>query len=548
MVQNATTDINTDEDSSSVLSFLDDVAGKKDSSGRQSRSTDSNDEWKEPASDREDPEPKGHDLPDEEDVASNESPAPSRYSVQEDAKPRGYKSAVKDRFEARGEPRRLICLGKRPKDYRVRDLLLASLLRDHRTPLFRKFSIKPLDWMQSVPDTVPAKFRRTAQQLLVLDSMQRSFIGKLRSDWADSLIADGTGQMLDAIADCMPQGGLFERRGPTDTARPCHYSRLCSWCHARKIERLYRFLVGGPCAPDRLAGKHLFTARMPIPGCSLGPRLHAPHTEDAKRARAYWGREFMRWIRSLRPRVKGGLMLFQVGSDLSQDVHRERGFLYEFFFVGTAALSSQRALDHFKLITGLSPDKRAPMVNLAGIHSTSMPCSLVPADQPHALRYLLFGTPYKYPVDRLGISLCKHINIKYGLQGAAALQPWYLFTSDQARVYHYTIKGVRLYDLFGDWRGYHRKRRPRVREFPAQSGRRGVSVRRRAFRLKNESRCRGALDRRQQLAFKAEPVFNQLREELGRPPGSPRLKAAMAQTGHPISDRDARWLVKDFAS
>lgn len=323
---------------------------------------------------------------------------------------------------------------------------------------------------------------------------------------------------------------------------------MCPWCHARKIERLYRFLVEGPCAPGRLAGKHLFTARFVVPGYTFGGRERAPHVDHAKRAREHWGPVLLRYIRSLRPKVTGGLMLFQVGPAMSQDERREKSFQYEFIFLGEVTLPTESEANHFKFQTGLRPANRPRTVDFGGVNGTAILCSIVPADQPHALRYLLFGTPYKYPVDRLGISLSRYVDPQYGLQGAAALQPRYLFTPEQVWAYFFETKGVRLYDLFGNWRGHRRRRRARHREFPTQDGRRGVLLRRRAFCQKNESRRKEALDRRQELVAKAEPVFTQLRKELGRQPGSPSFKTAMERIGQPVSDRDSRWLVKHLAS
>jgi hypothetical protein len=269
---------------------------------------------------------------------------------------------------------------------------------------------------------------------------------------------------------------------------------------------------------------------------------------DAKDARDHWGRVLMRYIRSLRPKVTGGVMLFQVGSDRSPDEYRERCFRYEFFFLGEVTLPTERDVTNFKIQLGMPPSKQLRIVLLGSNHCSSLPTSIVPADQPHALRYLLFGSPYKYPVHRLGISVNKAVDCQYGLQGAAALQPWYIYTPEQFWAYYFQTKGIRLFDLFGNWRGHRRRRRSRHRDFPSQDGRRGVLLRQSAFRRKNESRRKETLDRRQQLIGRAKPIFNKLRGELGRSLGSPRLKRAMADMGQPISDRDARWLVKHFAS
>ena len=67
-----------------------------------------------------------------------------------------------------------------------------------------------------------------------------------------------------------------------------------------------------------------------------------------------------------------------------------------------------------------------------------------------------------------------------------------------------------------------------------------------ARRNANNDRRYQAGNRRAGLIPKADTVFRKLRSEKRRNPGSTALRAAMAEAGLAISDRDSRWLVKQM--
>jgi hypothetical protein len=146
-----------------------------------------------------------------------------------------------------------------------RDLLLASLLRDRRLRMFRKQCLQMPAWAQAVPESVPANYHGRAQQLIMLGSMQQNMIEKMRDTIRLAPDREQGEKMLNAMEACLPRGALFTRTMP-DPGRTCGYARLCPWCHARSVERLYRQLLDGPCTPDRLAGKHLIVLRTRVEG------------------------------------------------------------------------------------------------------------------------------------------------------------------------------------------------------------------------------------------------------------------------------------------
>ncbi len=145
----------------------------------------------------------------------------------------------------------------------------------------------------------------------------------------------------------------------------------------------------------------------------------------------------------------------------------------------------------------------------------------LPADMPHALRYVLFGTPYKYPVRLIeGARVISSrfdkdhapLFTKYGIPGAASLQPWFMFNETRAWSYLAATSGTRLCDTFGTWRKNGRA----VVKGEAED-REGERVsRQQACRNANNDRRYDAGNRCAGLMRKAEMVFRKLRSEKGR--------------------------------
>jgi hypothetical protein len=164
-----------------------------------------------------------------------------------------------------------------------------------------------------LPAGWPKEFWRQGQQLTVLGSMQQHFLDRLRA----SIPLDDDGQanrMLDAMEDCMPLGALFEGRDEDDRGQHCGYSKLCPWCHARSVGRIYRRLIEGPCAAARLEGKKLVLARMSgrDATCGGGSVLQRSEVENIRRA----GRES---ARSIAPESRTRGKLQEIGSCGCQD-------------------------------------------------------------------------------------------------------------------------------------------------------------------------------------------------------------------------------------
>ena len=180
---------------------------------------------------------------------------------------------------------------------------------------------------------------------------------------------------------------------------------------------------------------------------------------------------------------------------------------------------------------------------LLGMHELM----LLPGTTPQALRYLLYGSSYKFDSSRVGLLVKDPKTVLYGIQGAAALQPTFLFDEQQAWSYSDAMKGTRLYDTFGNWRESQAEQKscppkPRVQSEC------GEECRKWAFESENDRKHRDAEARRQKLAVIALPFYQKFKDAGGKRLGSPALRKSLSEAGHNITDRDARWLAKNLPS
>ncbi len=423
--------------------------------------------------------------------------------------------------------RTISAMGNRPQDHMARDLLLASLIRDRRLRMFRKQCLTPPEWAPAVPANIPANFRNRAQQLIMLGCNHQHLIEKMRASIdlaADPCHAE---RMLKAIEACPPRGALFTRPR-LDNARPCGHARLCPWCHARSVERFYEHLLAGPCTPERLAGKYLIAFRTRL---EAGEDLQSGEVRKARNDYRYRLRRVAHKIG-----IEGGAIIHQVTPWIphyDRPHEKKKGFAHIFTLIGVSAST----------IDGLG-------VNLDELCSDlwldwDYEAITLPADTPQALRYLLFGSSYKFDSSHLGIVVNDWKRLRYGIQGAAALEPWFLFDERQAWSYANAIQGLRLYDTFGNWHKSQAERKQCSRKRRAKSEY-GNENRTAAFDRKNDQRRSDANSRRRKLAKLALPYYQKFKDAGGKRLGRPALRKVMQEAGYPISDRDARWLAKNL--
>ena len=426
--------------------------------------------------------------------------------------------------------RTISAMGTRPRDHMDRDLLLASLLRDRRLPMFRKQCLNLPAWVAAMPEDIPATFQHRAQQLVMLGSTHQHFIEQMRAsiDLADDR-SKGE-QMLKAMEACPPRGALFAH-GTLDSGRPCRNARLCPWCHARSVQRLYGLLQAGPCLPERLTGKHLILFKTRVDG---GDELDAQELREVRNDYRYK----LRWV-ARQCGIEGGVILHQVTPWMpwyDRPSEKQKIFAHVFAFIGVVASSS---------VDSIGPAIRKACEDQWIDRDYEV--MLLPATVPDALRYLLLGTSYKFDPSRVGLLAKNSKSVVYGIQGAAALQPWFLFDEQQAWSYVAAMHGTRLFDTFGNWRESQADQKRCSRKRRAQSEH-GGDNRKMAFQCENECRRHDAKTRRRELATIALPILRKFKDAGGKHLGSPALRKMLSEAGHSISDRDARWLAKELPS
>jgi hypothetical protein len=420
--------------------------------------------------------------------------------------------------------RTISAMGNRPQDHMDRDLLLASLLREYRLPMFRKQCLELPAWAPAVPEGIPARFQHQAQELIMLGSTHQYLIERMRASLDLAADQDKAEQMLKAMEACPPRGALFPRT-TLDTARPCGYARLCPWCHARSVQRLYGQLRAGPCTLERLTGNLLIAIRVRV---GTGEDIQACEVREARNEYRYQLRRVAREID-----IDGGVMIHQVTPWIpwyNRPEEKRKGFAHLFTIIGTVDSRGIETLD--EAIEAACSGEDYNTIRL-------------PADTPHALRYLLFGSSYKFKSRALDIVASHRKALRFGIPGAAALQPWFIFDERQAWSYVAAIQDTRLYDTFGNWRESQadQKRCSRKRRAPSEDG---EENRQWAFESTNARKHRDAEARRRQLAVIALPFFQKFKDAGGKRLGSPALRKMLEAAGYDVSDRDARWLAKNL--
>lgn len=367
-------------------------------------------------------------------------------------------------------------------------------------------------------------FESRAQQLIMLGCVQEHLIERMRGSIDLATDRSKGEQMLEAMEGCPPRGALFSRLTP-DLGRPCGYARLCPWCHARAVQRLYRQLVDSPCSAERLKGKHLVVIQIRV---DADEDLQASDVRDVRNEYRYRLRRIAREVG-----VEGGVILHQVTPWITwydRPSEKQRIFAHLFTMIGTVDNRGVDTLDH--------------RIEKACSGETCETARL-PADTPHALRYLLFGSPYKFDTSGLRIVMSDWKQLQYGIQGAAALQPWFLFDGRQAWSYAAAMQGIRLYDTFGGWRESQTGREQCSRKRRSKSAS-GDENRTWAFMSSNDQRRDDANRRRRQLAKVVLPQFQANKDAGGKRLSGPAIRKILDDAGYAISDRDARWLAKNL--
>ena len=328
----------------------------------------------------------------------------------------------------------------------------------------------------------------------------------------------------------------------------CGYARVCPWCHARKVLDLHERLVAGPCRPERMKGKAYVRIGLSIQGDDL--RSNAAFADFARKRGHDVVREGARWriggMHSMRSYVDadgvklvrdfldatvgqfvarfgitGGIVTFQVGPQLSRDEVDWDPFDYRYSLdvVGEQDRPDRRKdlWDTLGFATG-----DYPRLYCENGQATGLRGELATGTDPGALRLLLAGPAYRSLAARKMAVNDTAPRYQGGRGGVLRRPPWFLADPLQWWPHYEATRRLRLYSAFGTWK--EELARARAGNQEAQPAVLADRSRR------NQAK---ALHRRQKLLKDAKAI--------GKGLGHKKLRAAMIDAGHDVSERDARW-------
>ncbi len=437
---------------------------------------------------------------------------------------------------------RIAAVGNRPKDHMGRNLMHAALLRNHRTPWFRKLARRPPEWLCRAVAHLPDEQQAQAAQHLALRLMHGRHLFHMSEAAArqapSGVDLDGFGSLLD----CRPHGVLVEWAGAAERVHDytCGDFRACPWCLARRAVDLHDRLRRGPCRPGAGAGKLLLLGRIELDGEA---DFDVDQDREVDQVRHDWGRWLRGWARACG--AVGGLVVHQVGPN------GKDGFLHDLAVLAEvpAATAEQRA--RLVQVSGVGSDEDAVFETdqpPGGMLRGPIRAAAMPADHRQALRYLWAGTDAGFDLVRGGIAVNgAPADAAWGLDGAIRLMPWFLFKPQLWSDYHRAMRGRHLAVPFGSWRGAF----PRIRrdddlladpaEFASQRARR---ARTRPLFDHNKKVAAAAGEDRDRVLPAARSAYAALLAGSRRPVGRGQLREAMLRVGHPITERVARDLIE----
>lgn len=476
---------------------------------------------------------------------------------------------------------RVTAVGNRPQDHLARDLLHGSLLRDRRPRLYHGNVRQPPGWVLGAVEHLPPEVQKQAVEHVALHFLHRWHLARV----CPRLLGPGgasEGMEADRVWRCWPYGVEVRwdgpgRRTPKDV---CGLARLCPWCHGRKALALHRRIEQGPLAG--VTGGHLVLARATIWSESMGDRIGSgrfwqnpggpgPHwylQENVLLPPNFNRVLFPEYVRYVREEVagdlvrqatgfgvRGGLVAYQVGPHLTDEGLRQ--FRHELALLGELPADGgggTRCLET-ELGQRCGPQGSLRLVTFEDGREkclTRFRWYMLPAGVNGALRFLLAGTSLNYPLHELGLVACQEdweVELRYGIDGALALQPAFMFDPIQWWSYEGQTRGMQLYSPFGTWRcalGGQERKGPGPTEHLGLA-RRARLKGRRALRQANAGRKHEAEQRRAGLLARARPLWGQLRSQpksAGRPALRGPLRELLLAEGVEASARDLRWLVQ----
>jgi hypothetical protein len=478
---------------------------------------------------------------------------------------------------------RIGALGRRPKDFMARDLLLGSLWRDERPRVFHSLAKKPPAWLEDHVAQLPGKHREQATQLAVLHYLHRRQLARLwQRDYQNwEMEIDGQG-ILKKLWDCWPYGALMARSGQEQNGeqaprrRCCRLAWLCPWCYARHVVRLRELLRDGPLRQRQ--GKHLVRAWLSTYGAHASPdnswqrawlgkcdtgAYYLQSPSKVRRMRRAITTKLRDYARQLG--ITGGLLTHQISPWRTGHPVYRRGvprdlttFRHDYALLGEVTLRTEEERARFQDLTAFNHSQygRIELTDPSLLDGSIifLTWSSHPADDPRldALRLFLAGSSLSYPVQHLEAPGGRREDLNR-IRGAFALQPHFMMDEVQWWSYAAATRDLPLYVPFGTWRTaiHNAKKERRLRRKAAlllpSPQRQAASKRRTALQAANRGRSQTAQAQLEQLLKVARPFYQQVlaepRPTRGRPAHRARLRQLLAQNGHTVTDHQLKGLM-----
>jgi hypothetical protein len=448
--------------------------------------------------------------------------------------------------------------GRRPVDHVGRDLLFGSLARDYRAWPYHNFREGLPDWAAPVLEPARAAAwgppRKALTNHLVLRLVHDLSLARLAGDDRGGM-TQARHDTINALYACRPVGLAMEwhERDGRPHDYKCWRSRQCPWCHGRKVVRLYKRLMAGPCDPLQAGNKVLVMAKIRVEDDHESPEFLTAAGVDGVLGR--WRPELLRYGRRLG--MVGGLVGHQVGPLRVGGPGGHRAFRHDISVLGEVPCEvggrwSWEEFRRLEVVAGFGERPDCPPCLWVEESEGAVPVEVTAMlmSSPMALRWLLAGSA-GHPMwgDESQVRIKRNeaarthggnpaVRKRVGVDGALALQPSFLFTSDQFFSHQAAIGRRHLFAAFGSWKGASCEdddvvRRQAPRAAPGQ-----------ALQDRNRRRQRAASEAVDRLLPLAGRLFDELSIALGRAPGRQLLERRMAEAGSAVTRRQAVALVE----
>ncbi len=462
---------------------------------------------------------------------------------------------------------RIQCVGRRPGDHMVRDLLHGSLLRDARPRWFHECCHSNDSRFQEAIAHLPYEEHAQAQQHLALHFLHRRQLAyQLRKARPAD---DAQVQLLHRLWRCWLFGVEVEWDGPGERKPEdvCGLAWLCPWCfgrmaqcHYQRLEQRFqnptgqgllvqarvRFLSEDIGTDKRwekqiIRDKHLNYERYMRVVVTGGHYLLQPG--QVSYVRDVLLKQLLAHARTVG--VRDGLVCYQVSPDRF-GWYSAPTFRHELTLLGELRFKSKRACQEGLFLSGLTgehfPQLSTPYAS-APVWWTALPI-----DTPQALRMLFAGTSLSYPIEGLEFfntdpRLDRGTNPN-GFPGVLSLPPLFMLPPERWWSYQEVIHGRHMVSPFGRWRrGALQGKSSGNHSAQVRSTRKAVSL-----QAVNEARQETTIQRRERLLAMARQISplpsrsGSGSRKRGRPAARQELAAGLKALGHPVSERDLKWL------